>query len=73
MRILCVLVVCLLGMQGCSSWQPWVKPYQRAHLADRIMNPDRDPISVDYVTHMYKTRQASRGATGGAGGGCGCN
>lgn len=73
MRLLCILIVSLGMLQGCSSWQPWVKPYQRAHLADPIMNPARDPISVDYVSHMYKTRQDSRGAQGGPGGGCGCN
>jgi hypothetical protein len=73
MRRLFLLLAWLLLLQGCSSWQPWVKPYERANLADPIMNPDRDPVSVDYVAHAFKTREASRGAAGGSGGGCGCN
>lgn len=73
MRTLFLLLICLEMLQGCSSWQPWVKPYERANLADPVMNPGRDPVSVDYLAHMYKTRQASRGASGGSGGGCGCN
>jgi len=72
-RRLSLLIVCLWILQGCSSWQPWVKPYERANLADPIMNPDRDPVSVNYISHVYKTREASRGADGATGGGCGCN
>jgi len=65
--------LCLVMLQGCSSWQPWVKPYERANLADPIMNPARDPVSLNYISHVYKTREASRGADGATGGGCGCN
>lgn len=57
---------------GCSI-QPWVKPYERARLADPIMSFDRDPISSAYIQHVYEAREASRGAEGGGGGGCGCN
>jgi len=70
---LCLIIAGIVMLQGCSSWEPWVKPYERANLADPIMNPDRDPVSAEYLAHMYKTRQASRGASGGSGGGCGCN
>jgi uncharacterized protein YcfL len=73
MRKLFLVMIWLLVLQGCSSWQPWVKPYERANLADPIMNVDRDPVSVDYIAHAFKTREASRGASGGSGGGCGCN
>ena len=73
MRIVFVLAACLGMLQACSSWQPWVKPYERANLADPVMNPGRDPVSVDYMAHAIKTREASRGAEGGSGGGCGCN
>ncbi|HME40921.1 MAG TPA: DUF4266 domain-containing protein [Steroidobacteraceae bacterium] len=61
----------LLG--GCGGIQPWVKPYERDRLADPIMAWDRDAISAGYLDHIYESREGSRGATGTAGGGCGCN
>jgi hypothetical protein len=61
---------CVLG--GCSV-EPWVKPYERDHLADPIMSFDRDPVSGAYTDHVYESREGARGATGSAGGGCGCN
>jgi len=57
---------------GCSI-EPWVKPYERDHLADPIMSFDRDPVSGSYTGHVYEAREGARGATGAAGGGCGCN
>jgi len=62
----------LLTMAGCSV-QPWVKPYEREHLADPIMAFDRNPVSTSYLDHVFEAREAARGASGGAGGGCGCN
>jgi Domain of unknown function (DUF4266) len=50
-----------------------VKPYEREHFADPIMSFNRDPISGSYMDHVYEAREGSRGATGGVGGGCGCN
>jgi hypothetical protein len=58
---------------GCGHFEPWVKPYERERLANPIMAWDRAPISTGYIDHVYENREASRGATGGAGGGCGCN
>jgi len=58
---------------GCSPVQPWVKPYEREHLADPIMSFDRNPISSGYLDHVFETREGARGATGSVGGGCGCN
>jgi hypothetical protein len=58
---------------GACSIQPWVKPYERDRLADPIMAWDRDAISAGYLDHIYESREGSRGATGTAGGGCGCN
>jgi len=63
---------CLL-LNGCSSIQPWVKPYERAHLADPIMSFSRDPVSDTFIGHVYMVREGARGAEGGHGGGCGCN
>jgi hypothetical protein len=36
-----------------------------------VMDPD--PVSSSYMDHVYEVREGARGATGGAGGGCGCN
>ena len=70
---ICLLLVLSLG--GCSSMKlkPWVSPYERNHLADPIMNFNRDQISSAYMHHVYQAREGARGAEGGAGGGCGCN
>lgn len=73
MRVFWILLASLLVLQGCSSWEPWVKPYERSNLADPIMDPGRDPVSAEYIAHVYKTREAARGAAGGSGSGCGCN
>jgi len=62
-----------VALAGCSPIQPWVKPYQREHLADPIMSFDRHPASSAYLDHVYAVRQAARGGTGAEGGGCGCN
>jgi len=62
-----------LGMSGCAQVQPWVKPYEREHLADPIMAFDRNPIASTYLDHVFESREGARGATGSVGGGCGCN
>jgi hypothetical protein len=58
---------------GCSSIEPWVKPYEREHLADPIMSLSPNPVSASYLDHVYESREGSKGATGAVGGGCGCN
>jgi hypothetical protein len=76
MRILTRIVVPLLALaalSGCSHFEPWVKPYERERLASPIMAWDRFAISSGYIEHVYENREAARGGTGGAGGGCGCN
>jgi hypothetical protein len=70
-RTLLALAV-LVCLSGCSV-QPWVKPYEREHLADPIMAFDRAPVSTMYLDHVFESREGARGATGSAGGGCGCN
>ena len=62
-----------LGLTACSSIQPWVKPYEREHFADPIMSFNPDPVSSVYIEHVFETREGAHGATGGVGGGCGCN
>jgi len=61
------------GLAGCSSIEPWVKPYEREHLADPIMALSRNSIAASYRDHVFETREGSHGATGAVGGGCGCN
>lgn len=67
-----IVVLSFLLLQGCGI-EPWVKPYERAHLADPIMGFNRDPVASTYINHVYQAREAARGAEGGGGGGCGCN
>ena len=58
------LLLCLsLSLGGCAV-QPWVKPYEREHLADPIMSFDRNPISAVYLDHVFEVREGARGATG---------
>jgi hypothetical protein len=68
-----LLAAAALALAACSPIQPWVKPYEREHLADPIMSFNPNPISTMYIEHVYETREGARGATGSVGGGCGCN
>ncbi|WP_455207175.1 DUF4266 domain-containing protein [Kaarinaea lacus] len=71
-----LLVVTLIAgsivLSGCGI-KPWVKPYERANMADPIMNFARDPVAESYKNHVHQAREGARGAESGAGGGCGCN
>lgn len=68
---LLILIISCAFISACST--PWVKPYERAHLADPIMNFNRDPVSTAYLHHVYDAREGARGAGIATGGGCGCN
>ena len=46
---------------------------QKSGLKPTAMRIDRDPVSSSYIHHVYEAREGARGATGSAGGGCGCN
>lgn len=71
-RIIAITALALLA-SACSNIEPWVKPYERDHMADPIMSFERDPIAGVYLAHVYGVREGSRGGQGGSGGGCGCN
>ncbi len=75
MRVLrtALILGALLSASGCARFQPWVKPYERERLADRVMAWDRDAIATGYITHVHENREGAHGGTGAAGGGCGCN
>lgn len=66
-------LVALAALAGCTSIEPWVKPYERDRLADPIMFLDMHPVSSAYIYHVYEAREGARGGEGTAGGGCGCN
>ena len=68
-----LLVIAMAWMTGCTSIEPWVKPYERDRLADPIMALDADPVSTAYIQHVFEAREGARGGEGAAGGGCGCN
>jgi len=72
-KVFSLLVSIMLLQSGCSNVEPWVKPYERANLADIAMQADRNPVSKAYTNHVREAREGARGAAGGAGGGCGCN
>lgn len=63
----------VLLVAACSTTEPWVKPYERANMADPIMSFARDPVDEAYMNHVRQAREGARGAESGAGGGCGCN
>ena len=66
------LLLSVMWISACSI-EPWVKPYERANMADSIMSFARDPVSEAYKNHVHQAREGARGAESGAGGGCGCN
>ena len=67
------LLALLFCIVACSPVKPWVKPYERANIADEVMSFDRDPIASSYLHHVFDAREAARGGDGASGGGCGCN
>lgn len=82
-RKLALVGMLLIGVSGCAlkpvlssvkpSFQPWVKPYERALLADPMMSFSRDPLADRHRQHVFEVREGARGAGQAQGGGCGCN
>ena len=70
---LLTLLAASVVLSGCTSIEPWVKPYERERLADPIMKFSRDALADKHREHIYDVREGARGATGVQGGGCGCN
>ena len=76
MRICCLLVLAAARRLdgGARSIEPWVKPYEREHLADPIMSFDRNPDLHRRTSTTCSNRAKARAAPpASAGGGCGCN
>jgi len=72
-RLIGAATLTAIAMLGGCAIQPWVKPYEREHLADPIMKFSRDSLADKHIEHVRDVREAARGATGVQGGGCGCN
>jgi hypothetical protein len=60
-----------IGMAGCGRYA--VRPDEKEFLADRIMQPDSDPVEAAHDQHIFTNREGSAGGAGAGGGGCGCN
>lgn len=58
----------LVAASGCAS----VRPYEKEHLADRIMVPEADTGIAMREMKWLDAREGSTGGVGGAGGGCAC-
>lgn len=71
-RLLVFLTCLLTALSGCTV-QPWVRHYERQHLAEPMMSFERDALSASFMQHIQESREGARGAQAGSGGGCGCN
>ncbi|QHS10805.1 DUF4266 domain-containing protein [Sinimarinibacterium sp. NLF-5-8] len=66
--------VSTVGVSGCTVFevQP-VQPWQRGDLARAEMALEVDPLLSGFRQHVEVSKEAARGGTALAGGGCGCN
>jgi hypothetical protein len=64
-----VAVIVLIAVAGCAR----VKPHQRETLAHPAMQQPAWPEVEADDQHTFEVREGSGGATGTAGGGCGCD
>lgn len=73
LTLLAALGAAALLAGGCATTSTRVRPWERAALADEVMNADRDPLGTAMSDHVYFSREASSGGRGVGGSGCGCN
>ena len=66
-KTLCVFLP-IVVLSACS-----VAPWERGNLAKREMLINPNPSHSALRAHVFDSKEASSGGTGGAGGGCGCN
>ncbi len=66
--LLATVLVATRAVTGCST----VKPYQKEHLADHLMNNPREDQIAMHELKWLEAREGSTGGVGGAGGGCAC-
>lgn len=65
------LILSLLFASACGRYA--VRPDEKEHLADRIMQPDYDSVEAAGDQHVLTNREGAAGGSGAGGGGCGCN
>ncbi len=59
-------------IEGCSIKE--VKPWEKGTLAKDILKPNMgNSLYTKFTNHIYFSKEASKGGSGVAGGGCGCN
>jgi len=68
---LVAILATTVGSTGCRLAR--VQPYQRGQLAQRKMQLPPRPVDAFLDSHIYFSKEASRGGSAGGGGGCGCN
>ena len=68
-----VSVLALVGTVHLAGCARAVLPSEKAYLADPIMQFDEDDLEAAGDAHVAQNREGASGATGTAGGGCGCN
>ncbi len=70
---LIAMSIMALSLMGCSMVKE-VKPWEKETLARPIMQfGGIHPEVTKFESHVYFSKEASRGGSGVAGGGCGCN
>jgi hypothetical protein len=62
-----------ISMAGCGKQLERVQPWEREQLAGDLMRPDLDSAESQDWEHIYFSKEATPGRSGGGGGGCGCN
>jgi len=66
---LSIFVLC-----GCSAQIENVKPWEKGELAKETMTQSGgNKLFSNFQNHIYFSKEASKGGSGVAGGGCGCN
>ena len=71
MRVV-LMSMTFLVLTGCSLKE--VKPWQKKTLAEDTMQyGGLHPEIKKFESHIYFSKEASRGGSGVGGGGCGCN
>lgn len=69
LKLVALAALAMASATGCAN----VKPWEREHLADYTMRPDRDPLGMSMSEHLWFSREEAHGGRGVGGGGCGCN
>ncbi|MBT6263927.1 MAG: DUF4266 domain-containing protein [Halieaceae bacterium] len=64
-----LFVLSIIALTGCQAVEPW----ERGILAREEMQWQASTMEARFRQQMFNSKEASSGASGAAGGGCGCN